>query len=53
MLKGFSGDKKQLGSAEKFLLAVISIPGYDEPSYLLIYLYIYLFAVFVLVLHEN
>lgn len=28
MLKGFSGDKTQLGSAEKFLLAVVSIPGY-------------------------
>lgn len=28
MLKGFSGDKKQLGSAEKFLLALVTIPGY-------------------------
>ena len=28
MLKGFSGDKTQLGSAEKFLLALVSIPGY-------------------------
>ena len=28
MLKGFSGDKSKLGSAEKFLLAVVSIPGY-------------------------
>jgi len=27
MLKGFSGDKTQLGSAEKFLLALVSIPG--------------------------
>lgn len=49
MLKGFSGDKTQLGSAEKFLLAVISIPGYDKPCYLLICLFIYLFVVFVLV----
>lgn len=29
MLKGFSGDKKQLGSAEKFLLALVTIPGYS------------------------
>ncbi|XP_078369378.1 LOW QUALITY PROTEIN: inverted formin-2-like [Oculina patagonica] len=29
MLKGFSGDKTLLGSAEKFLLALVSIPGYS------------------------
>ncbi|XP_068701516.1 inverted formin-2-like isoform X1 [Montipora foliosa] len=29
MLKGFTGDKTHLGSAEKFLLSVVSIPGYS------------------------
>ena len=38
MLKGFSGDKSQLGNAEKFLLAVISVNGY---GYLFIVLSIY------------
>ena len=30
MLKGFSGDKTHLGSAEKFLLSLVSIPGYVD-----------------------